>query len=244
MSIVRTIFENRAGTFMPAPSWYFADFYRNAAEHPHTYCFASIPMLTESLPHWLPSPAIRQLGDKILSEDKMVWDILASQLMESLIADVEQGWNQTTTRPSTRIVLFPALPQEVREQLDILCASSRDSDSLYETADALTEWLRESSTDYQATLASYLAQLSPSGARTLLSAFADAEIALTSVILLQAVAAFMHTEERRLAQVAATCLLICGGKVGKALVDEKLQTPPPVPHAELIQGIVNLLSGT
>jgi hypothetical protein len=199
-------------------------------------------MATESLTHWLPSFETRLFKEESPSEDKTDWDFFASQVMESLAADVEQGLDQTTTRPSMRLVLFSDLPQDIKELLDALGASSQNSDKLYEIAEVITERLRENPIDYQTTLAAYLPKLSTSGIRVLLSAFSDSEIDLESVTLLHAVAAFMLAEDKRLAQVAATCLLVCGGEMGKKLVDEKLQVPQTMPHAPLVQGIVNLFS--
>jgi hypothetical protein len=199
-------------------------------------------MATESLTHWLPAFETLLFED-IPFESKTDWDFFASQVMESLAADVEQGLDQTTTRPSMRLVLFSDLPQDIKKQLDALGASSpQNSDKLYEIAEVITEWLRENPIDYQTTLAAYLPKLSTSGIRVLLSAFSDSEIDLESVTLLHAVAAFMLAEDKRLAQVAATCLLVCGGEMGKKLVDEKLQVPQTMPHAPLVQGIVNLFS--
>ena len=80
-------------------------------------------MATESLTHWLPAFETLLFED-IPSESKTDWDFFASQVMESL-ALIEQGLDQTTTRPSMRLVLFSDLPQDIKERLDALGASSK-----------------------------------------------------------------------------------------------------------------------
>lgn len=140
--------------------------------------------------------------------------------------------------------LFPQeaeLPQKVREQMLDL-RQEKSEDTLYEIADAVAEWVVDASGAEQTAFAVDLRELPSRGARILLSALADAEVRLTSETLLYTIASFLGSEDKRLAQAAAVCLLECGGALGGALLRDRLKDPATLPHVQLIRGVMDLLA--
>ena len=133
------------------------------------------------------------------------------------------------------------LPQKVREQMHDL-RQEESEDTLYEIADAIAEWAADASRFEQTAFAVYSRELPDRGVRILLSALADAEVRLTSETLLYTIASFLGSEDKRLAQAAAVCLLECGGAFGRALLQDKLKDPASLPHVQLIQGVMDLLA--
>lgn len=152
-------------------------------------------------------------------------------------------WKQPFDNPTSdfSFLIIPDLPQEVRAHLRELQHAAENENDLYETADAVAEWAVDSSEPEQIVLATYLSNLSPRAACTLFSAFADAEVSLKSETLLHTVADCLFSNDKRLAQASAACLLACGGAFGKMLLQERMQTPEDIPHVRLVQGIVDLL---
>lgn len=153
------------------------------------------------------------------------------QLFDSLTSDF----------PDVQISPLPDLPQEIRNQLTEISQASASEDNLYEMADAVTEWVVNTSDAEQAVLATYLQELSPRGARVLVSALADSEVHLQSEQLLWTITSFLDSEDKRLAQAAAVCLLECGGTLGRCILIERMKEAEFIPHAQLIQGIQELL---
>jgi hypothetical protein len=133
------------------------------------------------------------------------------------------------------------LPQKIREpMLDLRQAKSEAT--LYEIADMVTEWAADASQVEQTAFAVYLWELPVRGVRILLSALADAEVRFTSEMLLYTITSFLGSEDKRLAQTAAVCLLQCGGALGGALLQDRLKDPATIPHVQLIQGVMDLLT--
>ena len=129
----------------------------------------------------------------------------------------------------------------MKEQLNLLHEPSRDEDSLYAIADDIAAWLPEEVEGYQCVLASYIPTLPPLVSMVLLSALTDAEVKLTRTELLQVIKQSLYAQDKRLAQAAAACLILCGSTVGKALLQEALQNHATMPHARLVQGMFELL---
>lgn len=157
--------------------------------------------------------------------------------------ETSSEWGGVYALPRKRSVLFPQeaeLPQKVREHMRDLRQVENEG-TLYEIADTIAEWVADTSEDEQAAFAADLRELPTRGARILLSALADAEVRLTSETLLYTIASFLGSEDKRLAQSVAVCLLQCGGALGRALLRDRLKDPASLPHVQLIQGVMGLL---
>lgn len=148
----------------------------------------------------------------------------------------------TSDVPNVQISSLPDLPQGIRNQLTELSPASASEDDLYEIADAVADWVANASDAEQAVFAIYLQELSPRGARVLLSALADSEVHIRSEQLLWTIASFLDSEDKRLAQAAAVCLLDCGDALGSRILRERITRAESIPHAQLIQGIIDLLA--
>jgi len=133
------------------------------------------------------------------------------------------------------------LPERVREQLRNLCQQESEEQQ-YEIADTITEWMVEASGTEQATLAPELRELRSKDIRVLLSALADSEVRLRSERLLHAIAGLLDSDDKRLAQASALCLLQCGGVLGGTLLRFRLANPASLPHIDLVLGAINLLT--
>ena len=133
------------------------------------------------------------------------------------------------------------LPENIREKLGNLNGVLTE-DTLYETADQIASWIEDASIAEQNTFATHINELSVKGARILLSAFADAEVQLASEQLLHTITGFLHSDDKRLSQTAAVCLLRCGGKPGKTLLSAQLWNPASLPHMQLILGAIKLFA--
>ena len=181
----------------------------------------------------------RPVGATSLEYEKALKDAFIRELNDTIVTCVQQPFDNPTSDFSSQII--PDLPQKVRAQLLELQHASENGNDLYETADVVAEWVVGSSELEQTGLATYLSDLSPKAACTLLSAFADAEALLKSETLLRTVANFVFSDDKRLAQAAAACLLACGESFGKTLLEERMQAPEDIPHVRLVQGIVDLL---
>ena len=133
------------------------------------------------------------------------------------------------------------LPEGVREQLRNLCQQESEAEQ-YEIADTITEWMTDASGTEQATLAPELHELRHQDIRVLLSALADSEVRLRSERLLHTIAGLLGSDDKRLAQASALCLLQCGGVLGGTLLRFRLANPASLPHINLILGAINLLT--
>jgi hypothetical protein len=135
---------------------------------------------------------------------------------------------------------FP-LPLEVSQRMKSLCQEENEETS-YKIADAIAEWVGDASGAEQTVFTTHVRELSPTGARILFAALSDAEVRIASEWLLHAIAEFLSSDDKRLAQAAAVCLLTSSSALGRTLVQQKLKDPTSLPHAQLIRGIMNLLA--
>jgi hypothetical protein len=137
--------------------------------------------------------------------------------------------------------LYTRLPEKLREQLEALNQEKRE-DRLYDIADEIARWLRDASRAEQSVFSNYVTRLIPTAVRILISAIADSEVQLSSGRLLYTIAGFLGSEDKRVAQSAAICLLQCGSGVGGALLRDRVNRPASLPHVQLILGTINLLT--
>jgi len=133
------------------------------------------------------------------------------------------------------------IPEDIRQQLRSLRQQETEKDS-YDIADSITEWITEASGTEQAALVPELRELRPKDIRVLLSSLADSEVRFRSERLLHAIAGLLDTDDKRLAQASALCLLQCGGVLGGTLLRFRLANPASLPHIDLILGAINLLT--
>ena len=156
-----------------------------------------------------------------------------------------ENQNISSAIPLVQMTPLTELPEEIKECLENLQNDKNDEDWLYENADQIAEWFTDSPDEYQKTIAAYVQQLfhssSPIGLRILLSAFCDAEVTINDETLLGIVAGFLKSTDKQLAQAAASCLLLCGKSLGRSILERSLMEDKDLPHANLIQGIIDEL---
>lgn len=150
-------------------------------------------------------------------------------------------WMQAERSEWTGLYTVPRLPDKLREQLETLNQEQRE-DTLYKIADEIAGWVTDASGAEQSVFSTYVSELRPRLARILISAIADAEVALASERLLHTIAGYLGSEDKRLAQTAAVCLLQCGGGLGGTLLRARLNNSASLPHIHLILGAINLLA--
>ena len=133
------------------------------------------------------------------------------------------------------------LPENIREELSKLNEVLPEK-TIYEVADQIAGWMEDASTAEENNFAIHLNNLSTKGSHILLSALADAEVQIGSEQLLHTIAGFLRSDDKRLAQSSAVCLLRCGGTLGEKLLRVQLWNPDSLPHVQLILGTINLLA--
>jgi hypothetical protein len=189
----------------------------------------------------VPSPFPSEEVNRVLHEEEFK-DIFISGSSRAWENTMQVFASLTSDIPNVQIFSLPDLPQRIRNQLTELSQASASEDDLYEIADAVAEWLANASDSEQAVLATYLQELPARSARILLSAFADGEVHLKGEQLLWTIASFLDSEDERLAQAAAVCLLECGSALGGRALLERMIEAESIPHAQLIQGIIEMLA--
>jgi|GEM_PF-5168034 len=147
--------------------------------------------------------------------------------------------NQTSSFPNQQVV---QLSDEVQEHFRNLHKKLDDEKSLYENAQAIVAWIEETEQEYecQTIIAALLESLPVLSSHILLATLNNAEILIVNFDLLNVVSYLLGSENKRVAQSAATYLLVCGGELGERLFQAKLDSGT-LPHSPLIQGISKLL---
>lgn len=133
------------------------------------------------------------------------------------------------------------LPESVERQLNSL-QGERSEEALYTIADEIAVWFADTTVPEQNLLAKSLDALSVKASRILLASLADAGIELESELLLHTIAGFLGSEDKRLAQASAICLIQCGGNLGETLLRTRLSNPESLPHDKLILGVINFMT--
>lgn len=132
-----------------------------------------------------------------------------------------------------------SFPTEMKEYFERISINQESEIILYKTADLIAEWLIDATNGYQTTFAVYLHSIPLANSQILLAALSDAEFSTSNEYLLNCVSSFIKSDDKRLAQTAATFLLTCGGNLGKIFLSQLLTQE--LPHLQLIQGINKLL---
>ena len=150
----------------------------------------------------------------------------------------ERFRSSTSTLPLLKVI---QLPTEIRKSFEQLLIDQDNEKVLYEVADKIAEWLVDSSQEFQRVLTLYFSSMSSRAKRILVAALSDAEITINSRALFDSIGLFLESDDKRLAQAAATYLLNSGGILGKNFLKDVLATKV-LPHSKLIQGIIKLLN--
>ena len=177
-------------------------------------------------------------GEDNISRSRFFWNIDEQKTEVNLEKFV---WLWRPSKGSEWKGLYTRLPEKLREQLDTLNQEQHE-DTLYDIADEIVRWLRDASRAEQSFFSSYVSRLTPTAAHILVSAIADSEVQLTSERLLYTIAGFLGSDDKRLVQSAAICLLQCGSVVGGTLLRERLNRPASLLHVQLVLGAINLLT--
>jgi hypothetical protein len=186
-------------------------------------------------------PALKTLsGESNLYRSRLSWNTDEQETEVNLEKFV---WLWRQSKGSEWTGLYTRLPEKLRDQLETLNQKERE-DTLYDVADEIARWLRDASRAEQSVFSSYVSRLTPTAARILISAIADSEVQLSSERLLYTIGGFLGSEDKRLAQSAAICLLQCGSAVGGTILRDRLNRPASLPHVQLILGAINLLTST
>ena len=148
------------------------------------------------------------------------------------------GWRNIELQDHTSL----DLPKAISTHWETLREPAQSEKEMYAAADAIVEWLAEGTQEQEAAIGDLIMNLPPTGRRILFSACADAELHLSYSPLLRTIARCISAHDKRLAQAATACLLLCGGAFGKSLLEESLRHAKAVPHAQLVRGIIALLN--
>jgi hypothetical protein len=190
---------------------------------------------------FVPSPLPSEEVNRVLHEEEFR-DVFISGLSHAWENITQAFASLTSDVPHVQIASLPDLPQGIHNRLTELSQASASEDDLYAIAEAVTEWIANAADSEQAVLATYLQELPARSARILLSSFADGGVHFTSEQLLWTVAGFLDSEDERLAQAAAVWLLECGNALGRRILLGRMTEAESIPHAQLIQGIMELLA--
>jgi len=181
-----------------------------------------------------------------------------TQYPEALVVSVFSGPDEEESMgpvPTRSVFLLPGLkglefselytvrelPEVVRDQLSNFHQQDSEQE-LYKIADVIVEWVTDASATEQAALSAEFHELQPRNLHVLLSALTDSEVQLKSETLRHTIAGVLSSHDKRLAQTAALCLLQCGGRLGKALLQFRLANAVSVPHCDLILGAIKLVT--
>lgn len=146
-----------------------------------------------------------------------------------------------TTRTSTSSLRLREFPREIEKQLNRLCKIQTSERELYEIASLVAEWTIDAPIEYQILLAVHIQNTCTVSSRILMAVLSDIEFSTKSKILLDSASLFLKSADKRLAQTAATFLIICGGDLGKSILQKTLSSQQDLHHFTLIQGISKLL---
>lgn len=160
---------------------------------------------------------------------------IQTRLIENLI-------RKTSTISISRIIDIPEFPEEIDEVFKKLELDTDNEDLLYDIAEEVTEWLIDNLEDYQVALIIRLRSLPEMSIRILISSFCDAEMIIDNQSFLDYLAYLLKSNDKELAQSAASCLLTCGKEKGRKILQYYLENVKELPHLKLIKGISNILT--
>jgi hypothetical protein len=155
------------------------------------------------------------------------------------VAGFQYSRDSGTSTFSSHYLSIDSFPNDIKEYLDRISINQESESVLYEIADLIAEWLIDAPNGYQIIFTAYLQSIPFSSSRILLSALSDADFSTSNEYLIHFVSSFIKSDDKRLAQTAATFLLTCGGDLGKIFLSQLLTQE--LPHLQLIQGINKLL---
>lgn len=106
--------------------------------------------------------------------------------------------------------------------------------------ESLVEWLENTIDEYHVYFANFIKGIPLEDVRNLLAALSDVEFKTDNETLMISVCSFMYSEDKHLAQTAASFLLWCGGDLGRDFVFQELSTKK-IPHERLVKGLTELI---
>lgn len=179
------------------------------------------------------------LTNSLISNEAINHEAIREIFSRKGVADFQYLRDSGTSTFSSRYLHLDSFPNDIEEYLNRISINQESESILYEIADLIAEWLIEAPNEYQIIFTAYLRSIPFSSGRILLAALSDAGFSTSNEYLLNCVSSFIKSEDKRLAQTAATFLLTCGGNLGKILLSQLLTQE--LPHLQLIQGINKLL---
>jgi hypothetical protein len=164
-------------------------------------------------------------------------------LSDLVTSRLKSAYDRGTSDKPDLIESSIPLPVTIQTQLKRLANESSSSLEAENAALAIADWLSETSSTEQQALGSVLhsLSLSPDQQTILMAAYVDTEVQINDPHLVDEFVSFLFSDNKMLAQAAASCLINCCGQEGKMRIERALQKGN-LPHGKLIQGIFSLLS--
>lgn len=178
-------------------------------------------------------------NQSLISNEALQHEAISEIFSRKGVADFQYLRDSGTSTFSSRYLHLDSFPNDIEEYLNRISINQESESILYEIADLIAEWLIEAPNEYQIIFTAYLRSIPFSSGRILLAALSDADFSTSNEYLLHFVSSFIKSDDKRLAQTAATFLLTCGGKLGRIFLSQLLAQE--LPHLQLIQGINKLL---
>jgi hypothetical protein len=174
-----------------------------------------------------------------ISNEALQFEAINKIFLRKGVANFQYLRDSGTSTFSSYYLSLDSFPLEIKGYFARIYSNQESEIVLYEIAGLIAEWLMDNPNGYQTIFAAYLQSIPFSSSRILLAALSDAEFSTSNEYLLHFVSSFIKSDDKRLAQTAATFLLTCGGDFGKILLSQLLTQE--LPHRQLIQGINKLL---
>jgi len=146
----------------------------------------------------------------------------------------------TDDSPKYLIALLPTFPDEIEAAIDTMQEDRTQESLLYEAAETILSWIQGNieSNEFQMVLLSILQLLPPSGVRVLLASLADNVVHVKNPSLVKKIAEHLFSDNKRIAQAAALCLLKCADRAGSEILKTSISANPP--NAKLLAGILKM----
>lgn len=174
-----------------------------------------------------------------ISNEALQHEAISEMFSRKGVAGFQYSRDSGTSTFSSHYLSLDSFPNDIKEYLDRISINQESESALYEIADLIAEWLIDAPNGYQIIFTAYLQSIPFSSSRILLAALSDADFSTSNEYLINFVSSFIKSNDKRLAQTAATFLLTCGGNLGKIFLSQLLTQE--LPHLQLIQGINKLL---
>lgn len=132
------------------------------------------------------------------------------------------------------------IPSAVKEYFAKFCLAQGKEDRLYAIADLISSWAVSASSEHHQLVAIFLCSIPLQSSRVLIAALSDASFTTENLELIDCIASFLKSNDRRLAQTATVFLVLCGGDAGTKLLNQTIKSEH-LPCLPLVCGIKDLL---